>query len=241
MIDYIVLILIGLAAAFGLIRGIVSQVMALLGIVAAYFLAPGWGRTLGGAVQEQLGSSRFMADKASILLVGILIYLICRLAGYGFEKTVLNRVKEAKKLNRLGGAGLGAVKAIAFISIIFFFLALVPRQKVQATVPKLLKSKTYQLAARYNPMGRQDMLERMRTLRTSVKDPKTGRRLRNDPKIQALLKRHGMKDALGDKRFVKTLEEGDFENLRKFEKVEELMKDDQLVELLGKLDKQPSG
>jgi hypothetical protein len=215
--------------------------MALTGLVAAYWLAPGWGRELGGVVQEQLGCTRFMADRASIFLVGVGIYLACRLLGYGVEKLVISRVKEAQKLNRVGGAFLGACKTTAMVGILFFFVTLIPREMVRSTVPKILQSVTYRLAAEYNPMGRQQVIERMRALRSTVSSSKKGGKLASDPEMQKLLARHGLGNALNDGRFVHTLKDGDFEQLQKYEHVENLMKDEKLVELLDQLDQEPSG
>ncbi|HLG19809.1 MAG TPA: CvpA family protein [Bdellovibrionota bacterium] len=241
MVDYIVLALIFVSAVFGLIRGVVSQLMALVGLVAAYFLAPDWGRHLGGLVQEQLGCTRFMADRASIFLVGVGIYIACRLVGYGIEKLVVERVKEAKNLNRMGGAVLGAVKTMAMIAILFFFTALIPRDMVRTTVPKLLDSATYRLAAEYNPMGRQQVIERMRIFRSTVANSSKSERLAHDPEMRKLLTEHGLKNALDDERFVHSLKDGDFEKLRKYEQVEDLMKDEKLVDLLDHLNQQPPG
>ena len=177
-----------------------------------------------------------MAEKMSIFLIGLLIYLSARLIGFAFEKSFVNRVKGLWKLNRLGGAFLGGLKSTIIIAIVFFFVALVPPKMVKKRFPKLLTSHTYQMAARNNPMVEQNMLERMRLLRTTVLDPKKNKHLKDHPDFKKLFSKYKLKSAMNDKRFVRALEEGDFDKLRENEQVEELMQDDQLTSLLAALD-----
>lgn len=241
MVDYIVLGLIALAFIFGVIRGIVSQVMAILGIVLAYFLAPEWGHKISEVLKSELGCSRFMADKASVLLVGAGIYILVRLTGYAIEKLLLKKIGEFKKLNRIGGGIFGAIKCVAFLAVVFFFVALVPRDRVKGFAPKLLESRTYRLAAEYNPMVNQSMLERMRGLRSLAQSPTQLKKLQKDPDFKKVMERHQLKDALTDKRFIQSLEDGDYEQLKHTENVEKLMKDDDLVKLIDRLQKETPG
>ncbi|MFH1262012.1 MAG: CvpA family protein [Pseudomonadota bacterium] len=240
MVDGIILGLIGVSAVFGLIRGIVSQIMGILGLVAAYLLAPGWGRLAAGFVQGQLGCSKFMAEKVSIFFVGVAIYLACRLIGYGIEKAVVGRVKAFRTVNRLGGAIFGALKTAAILAIVLCFLALIPSEQVRGWFPKLPESRAFQLAAKHNPMGKQAMLERMRRLRTTMIDPKQAERLARSDQIEKILSQYDLKGALDEKKFVEAVRTGDFDELAKNEKVEALMKDDRLTELLDQLVKEPA-
>jgi len=236
MIDGIVLGLILLSAIFGLLRGIVSQIMALIGLVAAYFLAAPWSYRVAAVVQTGLGCSRFMAEKASIFLVGVVIYIAFRLAGFGMEKLIVNRVRELWKLNRLGGAVLGAVKSTALIAVVFCFLALVPPSIMGSWFPKLFESRTYRLAARLNPMANQGWLDQMRRFRSTVVHPKRGLKIRGDQQMGELLARHGLESALNDRRFLEALEQGDYEGLRSNEQLEKLMSDAELTSLLSRLE-----
>ncbi len=241
LIDQIILGLIVVAFIFGVIRGVVSQIMALLGLVGAYFLAPEWGRHFGPFMQGELGCSRFMAEKASILIVGILIYIVARLIGYGIEKLMVDRVKAFKKLNRIGGGLLGAVKCTVMVAIAFFFLALVPVERMKEWAPRVVESYTYRLAAEHNPMGHQKVIERMRTFRAIVQSPLKSKKLREDKDLAHVLDRHELKNAFDDPRFVHSLREGDFDQLQQSEDIEKLMRDDDLARLLDRLDKPNSG
>ncbi len=238
MIDQILCGLIIVAAIFGLIRGVVSQIMSLIGLAAAYFASPWVGANLGSWVQGQLGCSRFMAEKASIFLAGVLIYIACRLFGYGIEKFFVNRVKGLWKVNRIGGALLGGLKATAIIALSLFFLALIPVDLVRGWVPRMLESRAYRFAASHNPMGKQATLERMRQFRATMSDPKKMSKLKSSPDLNAILSEYQMKDALNDGRFVDSIRQGDYEQIQKVERVEELMNDEKLSQILTKLDRE---
>ncbi len=237
MIDMIVIGLVGISAIFGLFRGIVSQIVAILGLVVAWYFAPQGGKAISSFVEQQLGCSRFMAEKASIFFAGVAIYLVCWFLGLALDKLFLNRIIEFKKLNRIGGAVLGATKAGALVAFIFFFLTLIPAENIKAWVPKLLESRTYRLSARYNPAAKPLFLERMRYLRSSVRDPKKVIRLRESNEVGELLARHRLNNVFNDKQFMKSIESGDYEAFQNNEQMESLLQDDKLVELLGQLEK----
>src|SRR5882672_4950407 len=93
LVDSLALGFIALSVVFGLIRGIISQIMALAGIVGAYYFAPSWGPGLGSFAQKEMGCSRFMAEKMSIFVVGVVLYFAARLLGYGIEKLLVHRIK----------------------------------------------------------------------------------------------------------------------------------------------------
>ena len=85
----------------------------------------------------------------------------------------------------------------------------------------------------------QKTLERMRSFRLTMMDPRKRERLEKNPQIKELLSRHRLDKALNDKRFVDAVEEGHFDQLRKNEQIEKLMEDDELTNLLANLDEAP--
>lgn len=236
MIDASIILFVLLMALLGLFRGIVSQIMALAGLALAYFIAPAWGPTIGGFVQDQLSWSLFMAEKLSVLMVGITVYLAARLFGFGIEKMLVNRVREFKKLNRLGGAAMGGVKGLVLVVIAFCFLALLPSGVMQDWFPRLRSSYAYALAAKYNPMGDATTLERMRQIREAMQDPKKMKRLRDDPEAQKIFAEHKVGNPFRDHRFLQNLHEGDFDKLQKRDEMEALMQDDRLENLIANLE-----
>ncbi len=239
MVDSIVLGIIALSAVWGFVRGIVSQLMALAGLVVAYLLAPPGALLISGFVQDQLDTSRFTAEKLSILFVGILLYVACRLAGVALQKVLVNRVRELRALNRFGGAFFGAVKGAIVVLILLFFLALIPKSVLKDHFPALPKSRAYQWAAESNPMGSSSILERIRRLRTTMSNPRKLKDLKGSEKIEELLSEYELKGALKDPKFVKSVKEGDYDALLRNEQLEALMEDDELVDLLEELEEIP--
>ena len=132
---------------------------------------------------------------------------------------------------------MGALKSAVIIAAVFFFIALVPFQMVKDHVPKLLESRAYQFAAQHNPMGSQSTLDQMRSFRETVMNPMKNKQFENNPEVAKLFERHQLKSVMRDERFVKAMEEGDYEQLQKIEHVEELMKDQELNQLLSELDR----
>jgi uncharacterized membrane protein required for colicin V production len=235
LIDRIILGLLAVAFIYGAIRGIVSQLVAIAGLVAAYLFAPGLGRSVADSVQQELGGSHFAAEKIAILSVGLGIYVGTRLIGLLIERVVIGRVREFRWMNRLGGGLLGTVKCALMVALALFFLALLPRAQMKAHVPGMLDSRAFALASEYNPIAKPAALDRMRHLRTAWQSPEQVGKLRKDPEVGKLLERHRLPKVWDDDRFVKKLEKGDYDGLKGMENVEELMNDDELGRLLDKL------
>jgi len=225
--------------AIGFFRGLVSQVMAIAGLIAAFIFAPEGALLISGWVEQHVIASRFMAEKASIFFVGVMIYIVATAIGFLISKLFVNRFQQFKVINRFGGGALGAIKAVIIVAVVLFFTALLPNDILQKWTPNLKNSVSFKIADKINPLGEKKVLDRMRYFRTIMNSPKKNKRLRSDPQIRKLLSKYKMEDAFKDPRFVKMVEEGDFENLQSNEAVERMMKDDQLVELLEKLEKEP--
>jgi hypothetical protein len=215
--------------------------MAIVGLSVAYLWASPIGQLLGTILQQRFGCSKFMGDKIGTFLVGASIYLFFRLIGFFTHRFFATHIEGYKKVNRFGGALLGATKGVMIVMTLFFFIALIPREYIHSWTPKLFDSTTYKLATRYNPMGNQKFLERMRDLRAIVQNGAKKQKLETDPELEKLLKRHDMQDALKDKEFMKSLEEGDFEHLRKVENMEKLMNDGEMQQMIDRLSKEGNG
>jgi uncharacterized membrane protein required for colicin V production len=240
MVDYIVAALIAVSFIFGMIRGVVSQVMAVVGIGTAYFYAPEYGRQFGPMLQHELGCSRFVADKISTLLFALGIYISARLLGLIIDKLLTKRVQPLTKLNRLGGGFFGVVKCVAIVAVGFFFVGIVPTEYLRSWAPKILESRVFQFAEKHNPMGRQAMLDRMRNFTGAVSTSDKIRKLQSDPEAERILSRHQLNRALRDKDFIKKLQDGDYEQLRRTDNIEKLMQDEDLTRLLDRLSNEPT-
>lgn len=128
LIDAVVLVIIGLSALFGVIRGLMREVLALVAWVAAFLvanlLAPEAARLLPGGMAAEL---RLLAGFVAIFLLvlvvmsvlAILVSKLVRSAGLGAEDRVLG-----------GVFGLARGGLIVTILVLLAGLTSLPRQPV---------------------------------------------------------------------------------------------------------------
>ena len=147
-IDIILIAFIGTIAIFGMIRGVVSQAMSIAGLVAAYFFSASLSNHIVAKIASVMGSSEVYARPFAVLWAAILIYIGCRLVGFGIEKLLVDRSDSLKAMNRIGGGVLGAVKGMLILILAFYILRLVPQNQMEVHAPKILQSKGYQLFAK---------------------------------------------------------------------------------------------
>ena len=146
-IDIILFVFIGLLAIFGFIRGVVSQAMSLVGLVAAYFFAGPLSVHVVAKMAAAMGSTENYAKPFAVLWAAIMIYIGCRLLGFAVEKIFINQSDSLKSLNRMGGGFLGAIKGCLVLMIAFYILRFVPQETLEAQAPKISQSKMYQFFA----------------------------------------------------------------------------------------------
>lgn len=153
-IDIILLAFIGTVAIFGFIRGVISQAMSIVGLVAAYFYSAELSKHMVARLASVMGSTEAYARPFAVLWAAILIYIACRLVGFGVERLLVDRSDSLKSMNRFGGALLGAIKGCLILLVAFYILRLVPQNQMEAHAPKLLQSKMYNFFAKnelFNP------------------------------------------------------------------------------------------
>lgn len=143
-IDIILIVFVGLLAILGFIRGVVSQAMALVGLVVAYFFAAPLSVHVVAKTASALGSSEAYARPFAVLWAAVMIYIGFRLLGFLFEKIFIDQSTSLKTINRIGGGFLGAVKGCIILMIAFYILKLVPQDALEAHAPKVAQSKMYQ-------------------------------------------------------------------------------------------------
>ncbi|MEZ4845512.1 MAG: CvpA family protein [Bdellovibrionota bacterium] len=143
-IDIILVAFIGTIAIFGMIRGVVSQAMSITGLAAAYFFSAQLSDHIVAKIASVMGSSEVYARPFAVLWAAILIYIGCRLIGFGIEKLLVDQSDSLKAMNRIGGGVLGAIKGILILILAFYILRLVPQNQMESHAPKVLQSKMYQ-------------------------------------------------------------------------------------------------
>ncbi len=120
--DYGVLIVIGLSFAFGVLRGLMREMVSLAGWIAAFVLATAFSGLVASHMPESLGP--MLAGLLSFLLVfvavlvagsvtGIVLSMLVRAAGLGF-------------VDRLLGAVFGAVRGLAIVLLAVLLAGLTP-------------------------------------------------------------------------------------------------------------------
>ena len=154
MIDLVILIVLLVAAVFGFMKGIIRQVAAMVGLVAAFLFSIPLGVLLGPLLSNGFNLSPFLAEKLGMFLAGVLIYLAFSLSGFFLQKLFINRIKPLRSVNHFGGAALGSLKVLCIIMVLFCFISLLP-QSILGSVPFLTQSKFFQFADRHNPFEKE--------------------------------------------------------------------------------------
>lgn len=158
MIDYSALVIIALFAFFGFLRGVISQIMAIVGFAGVFLFAKPFSEKLDVHVVEFLGSPKPYAKTIALLWAAFIIYVGCRLFGYFIEKIFIKQSTPLKSINRIGGGFLGAIKGLCIVIVVFYLLYLIPREILDKSAPKVRQSRIYQLMATH-PVFERSYLE----------------------------------------------------------------------------------
>lgn len=229
MIDVFFLLVIGVFVVLGMFRGVVSQVSSIVGIVGVFLFSSSLGQMLAQILGQSLGTSQTIARPLSLFLASIAIYTVIRLLGVLIEKSFVNQMTELKAMNRLGGGLLGSLKAICLVFILLFFVNLVPERNIRSWAPKLLESRFYQVASTYNPLGKDDVITRIKSQMTWLK-----KKMQPGPSIQKSIGQVVSKGAPENlpKEPSSAAAKKQIEVSDKRAEIEALMNDDELVKLL---------
>ena len=119
--DYIVLLIVGIAAVGGFLRGFMQEVLSLAAWVLAAFAIRFLHTTLTTALQEYIGSH---------ITTSLLSFTLLLLIPYAAMKVIANNVGTASRGSVLGpvdrvlGFGFGALKGMVIVVIAFSLLVL---------------------------------------------------------------------------------------------------------------------
>lgn len=237
-IDIAVILWIFAAALYGMFRGMVSQFVAIVGIVCAFLFSGQAGPWLAPHLRDSFGFSKFIADKSAIFFAGLIIYFLFKVVGFAVERLLIGKSKGLKSANRTGGAVLGGIKGLLLVVFLFGFVTILPVKWVRSWFPKLPQSYSYRWAAKVNPMGKGATLEKMRSVRSAFSEPEKLDRLKKSKEVGEILKKHNMPHMLEDDRLAKVIQDGDYDTLHKNPAFEKVLQEDKLGEILEQIEKE---
>ncbi len=119
VLDYILIGILVFFAFLGLIRGLVSQLFSILGLVAGFLAA----RAYYGKLAVYLGLQKYVGGFSAFLLIFIAGFICARLLGLLVEK--LMKTMKLSLFNRVCGFLLGLLKGFAICALIIAGMLLV--------------------------------------------------------------------------------------------------------------------
>ncbi len=134
LLDWILIILIGLSTLYGLFRGLIKEVISLLAVIIGLV---GASRCYEGAfpLLKGLGLSEQVAKILSFVILFIIIFIALVLIGKLLHKFI--HAISLGWINRLGGIGFGFIRGIIVSGIIIIILTITLSEKA----PFLTESK----------------------------------------------------------------------------------------------------
>ncbi len=144
ILDIIILVLIGLGAIQGLMKGSIKQLATLVGLIAGLLLARALFATVAEQLAPALGTSITIAQILSFILIWVAVPLGC-----SWVASILTKALEMVSLgwlNRLAGALLGAVKVMLLIGLSIYVLEYIDPKS------EMMSRKTKETSALYAPM-----------------------------------------------------------------------------------------
>ncbi|HAD82323.1 MAG: hypothetical protein A2509_09295 [Candidatus Edwardsbacteria bacterium RIFOXYD12_FULL_50_11] len=124
-IDIIILILLALAVGIGFKKGLVQEIVGILALVVAFFLALKLHPAAAGGLQKMFkGIPPHLAPTIGFVVMFLAAFLAITIAGW-----LLSKIIKATPLDfadKIGGMAIGLVKGALIISVILLLLALAP-------------------------------------------------------------------------------------------------------------------
>ncbi|NQT24783.1 CvpA family protein [candidate division KSB1 bacterium] len=122
--DAIILLILGLLAVRGLIKGIVLEVLTLLGLILAYFIAIREMSTLATIIGKGIELPPAALTTISFIIIFVIIFIIVRLIAGAISKLI--KKSPVGWLDRGGGFCLGLTKGAIIASLAAMLVSLFP-------------------------------------------------------------------------------------------------------------------
>jgi uncharacterized membrane protein required for colicin V production len=241
MFTFGVIIVLLLTVTWGYLRGALHDVLGLAALAVAYLVSEPFGRTLGERLAQHPATSAASAYVIARVSAGLAIYISLKVSA-----AVANRLfgqDEAgvtRPWNRNLGALLGLAYGLALVLIVLFFADSLHKAGSQnAFVQAASGSWLGRRVSTHNPADRFLLTDLLRLLRTAREDPVVLERLRQDPRVQALLDDPTLKAVLEDRDLVEALHAGQFGKVFSNPHLKALLADKQLLHRIVSPDEAP--
>lgn len=219
-------------AGFGYWRGALSQILALVSLVAAIFFA----RDLAARLVLELGirTDLLLARYVLTIIVGFGIYVVGRIATIAAEKYLFKDRAGLKKSDRFIGMFLGAIKGLAFVVVLAFVGAAVLRSGfVQVKQhPELGASYAVRLLQDVDLVKRLEYVNFLRKLSERHKQLGENRSSPDNDALEALLRKTTFREAMDSNDFQRSLEDLDFDRLSSYKAMADLYEDPKIRALI---------
>lgn len=129
--DAVILLIVGLFAIRGLIKGLVLEVLTLLGLVIAYFIAIKEMSTLAGWIEKGMELPPAVLTTVSFTVLFVTVFILARLLAAAVSKLI--KKSPAGWLDRGGGVCLGLLKGAIVASLVALLISLFPLSGIWKT------------------------------------------------------------------------------------------------------------
>jgi membrane protein required for colicin V production len=133
LFDLISILILGLSALIGFVRGATRELMTALAFILAV-LASIYALPFTGPIFRKSVETAWLANALAILIVFVAAFIVTRLVGY-FLTRKLQNVEVLGTLDRLVGLGFGLVRAVVLLGVFYMvFNAATPPERVPAWI-----------------------------------------------------------------------------------------------------------
>lgn len=224
--------------------GALSQAVRIIAAITVVIASPFVAIIVRETFFRETGTASPIVEMLSLFLAGVFIYVGISLAGWLIIKTMRAASKTLSKLDRLGGAGIGALKALLLVYFVVVLVVMI-QVPMEAQDPentlRLREGQATAFVAEHNiiaPWQFPDLRRLHDALHVGVlaRDRKTAGVLRDHPRAADFLRKASVKALLEDEALIAAALEDQYAISLADARVRELLNDDEVVSGLRTID-----
>ena len=240
-LDMIVIGIVLLFGLLGLLSGLISQVVGILALVAAWFLSRPAGKIVGDYLAHHSQLSPSSTYVVGCFIAGVAIFVAIKLGYFVISRMMPKGEGGANMVNKLLGGLFGAAKAFAVAYLLLCLVAGFPQhfEKHKPDLSAMLKgSQMERLIGSWNPVTDSKLLGSIRCLQRISNNPEAIEELKADPRIKEFLGvvKRKLSEVTKDKATLRRIEAGDTAVLMRAENLLRLVKDPEVVQAFQEID-----